>query len=133
MPGKSKPADDVAQPSVLSVALWACRYVLQSRGLLMAVVVSRLMSVCLDLIKPWPMALLVDCALRGKKVPAPIAACFAHFGFPTTSLNLINVAVIATILVFILGWLIALINGYSVICLRQRMNYGLAANVFSKL
>jgi ABC-type multidrug transport system fused ATPase/permease subunit len=126
-------ASSEAPPPALEVCRWACGYALQRWTLLITTIVSRIAGICMDLVKPWPMVVLVDYALHGKKMPPFLAECVQHWGWQVSPTNLINGAVVATVAVFLVSWLVGLANSYSALCFRQRISYDLAGNVFAKL
>jgi ABC-type multidrug transport system fused ATPase/permease subunit len=100
---------------------------------LIGLLVTMLLKVGLDVLKPWPMVFLVDYVLQGR-----ITSTFFPYvaevlpGAPTSE-NLIGWSVAATVIVFLLSWAVGLANAYAGISLGQRMVYDLAAELFAKL
>jgi ATP-binding cassette subfamily B protein/subfamily B ATP-binding cassette protein MsbA len=112
---------------------WAVSYALRRRAPFATVVTSLLLKVGLDLLKPWPTVFLIDYVLRGKKM-SPALEKIVHLlpGTPTPY-SLIAWSVGATIVIFLLGWLVDLAATYANISLAQRMTYDLAGDLFAKM
>jgi ATP-binding cassette subfamily B protein/subfamily B ATP-binding cassette protein MsbA len=84
-----------------------------------------LAKTALDLLKPWPLVILIDTVLQGKPAPAWWPALSAG--------QAIAACVAATVAIFLLSWLIAVSSAYANISLGQRMVYDLASDLFAKL
>jgi ATP-binding cassette subfamily B protein len=101
------------------------------RGLSFSAVLM-LAGVGLDVLKPWPMKLLVDHALTGQ--PLPRAAAWILWlpgqGSPGALLAWLT---IATILLFLAGWTSRIIQSYVQAGVGSRMVYELGADLFSHL
>lgn len=112
---------------------WALGYAYHRWMPFVGVVVSLLLKVGLDVLKPWPTVFLIDYVLRGKTM-APALENFAKW-LPGTSTpsHLVGWSVGATILIFLLSWLIGLAASYANISLAQRMTYDLAGDLFAKM
>jgi ATP-binding cassette subfamily B protein len=119
--------------SIVRLCRWVMRYAAGQRGALMAVLLSMLLKVGLDLLTPWPMVFLVDHVLQKKVMPGWLAALVKVLPGPHTLPWLLGWSVTATVLFFLLGWSVGLLNAYANISLGQRMVYRLAADLFSKL
>lgn len=100
---------------------------------LIGVVVTMLLRVGLDVLRPWPMLFLVDYVLQDKARPGWVQAVMELLPGAATASQLIAGCVIATVLIFLLGWALGLANAYAGISLGQRMVYDLAADLFAKL
>ena len=59
-----------SNPSLASLCAWAMTYAFRRWAPLVAVIASMLLKAGLDLLKPWPMVVLVDYVLQGKAMPA---------------------------------------------------------------
>lgn len=92
-----------------------------------------LARVGLDVLKPWPMVFLVDSVLQTKVPPPWLASLVRILPGPHTQSWLMGWSVAATVVLFLLGWAVGLLNAYASIGLGQRMVYDLAADVFAKL
>jgi ATP-binding cassette, subfamily B, bacterial len=112
---------------------WAISYALRRWIPLAAVVLSLLLKVGLDLLKPWPTVFLIDYVLRGKAM-TPALEKFVQWlpGAPAPQ-NLIAWSVGATVLIFLLSWAIGVAATYANISLAQRMTYDLAGDLFARM
>ena len=124
----AKPTGDT-----LGLCRWVLRFAWRRWTELIGVLVTMLLKVGLDVLKPWPMVFLVDYVLQGRMTSTffPYVA-EALPGAPTSD-NLIGWSVAATVIVFLLSWTVGLANAYASISLGQRMVYDLAAELFAKL
>jgi ATP-binding cassette, subfamily B, bacterial len=97
---------------------------------LTGVAATMIVEVALNIVKPWPLAILVDNLQNGKRPDDTI------LGFLPGSLSqsaLINWAVAATILIFIADWAVTLLGEYARIGFGQRLVYDLAEALFDHL
>ena len=118
--------------SLPGLCRWALGYA-WGRGLaLVAVLLTLLLKVGLELLKPWPLVFLVDYVLQGKNSEFAARIVAALPGGPMTS-GLILWSVAATIVLFLLSWAAGLANAYASISLGQRMVYDLASDLFARL
>ncbi len=126
----SKPEPDV---SPLGLCLWVVPYALRRWRQLLVVVLAMLLHIGLDVLKPWPMAFLLDYVLKGAPMPPGLARVVGWLPGPATPENLVAWSVGATVLIFLLSWALGLVTNYSNISLGQRMVYDLAADLFARL
>ncbi len=108
-------------------------YALRRRLPFATVVLSLLLKVGLDLLKPWPTVFLIDYVLRGKAMSPALEKIVALLPGAHTPYALIAWSVTGTILIFLLSWLIDLAATYANISLAQRMTYDLAGDLFAKM
>ncbi len=118
---------------VLQLCGWASKYALRRTLPLVAVIGAMLVKVGIDILRPWPMAFLIDYVLGGKKVPGWVADWIALLPAHSTQTELIGWSVAATVLLFLLSWAATVVTAYANISLGQRMTYDLAAELFAKL
>ena len=112
---------------------WSLHYTARRRGPLVAVLFSMLLQVGLDVLKPWPMVFLVDHVLKTKPMPHWMASIVNLLPGPHTPGSLIAWSVVATVLIFLLGWMAGLASAYANISLGQRLVYDVAADLFARL
>jgi ATP-binding cassette subfamily B protein/subfamily B ATP-binding cassette protein MsbA len=112
---------------------WAIGYALRRWLPLLGVIVSSLLKVGLDVLKPWPMVFLVDYVLRGKSMSPELTSFIEALPGSASPFNLIGWSVAATVLIFLLSWAIGLATTYGNISLAQRMTYDLAGDLFARL
>ena len=108
-------------------------YALRRRKQLWLVGATMLLGAGLNVLRPWPMAILIDYVLRQKPMPAGLARVVELLPGAATPANLIVWSVIATLLIFLLGWAVGLATSYINVSLGQRMVYDLAAELFARL
>src|SRR5436309_13500344 len=120
-------------PSLASLSGWAIGYALRRWAPLVAAVGSMLLKVGLDLLKPWPMVVLIDYVLQGKAMPAALRQSVQALPGGSSATGLIGWTVGTTVLIFLLSWAIGLAIAYANISLGQRMIYDLAGDLFAKL
>jgi ATP-binding cassette, subfamily B, bacterial len=119
--------------TVFGLASWALSYARRRPGPLAAVLAMMGANVVLGLLKPWPMVLLIDYALRMGEMPPWLAAVTAAFPGTDPRLTMISLAVGATILLFLLEWASGLASTYASVTLGQRLTYDVAGDLFQKL
>ncbi|MGH2755265.1 MAG: ABC transporter ATP-binding protein [Actinomycetota bacterium] len=89
---------------------------------------SMLSLVALELVRPWPMKVLVDNVLKkGSSVGGGFVEALP--GEPTRD-TLLFLVVISTLLIFILITVVGMLNAVSSVSVGQRMTYGLGADLF---
>ena len=114
-----------------------CRWVLGYAVLrwvpLLALVVTLLLKVGLDVLKPWPMLFLVDHVLQRKVMPSWLGTLVAWLPGSHAAADLAGWSVAATVVIFLLSWALGLAGEYAGISLGQRMVYDLAADLFAHL
>jgi ATP-binding cassette subfamily B protein/subfamily B ATP-binding cassette protein MsbA len=119
--------------SVSRLFRWVARYALRRWPGLLAVLATIMFNILLDVIKPWPMKVLVDHALGDQPFPAWLASVTATLPGAATREGLVAWSVAATVVLFLLGWAVGVARSYADIGLGQRMVYDLAADLFSHL
>ena len=124
-----------ASPSTTSLpglCRWALGYAWRRGLALVVVLLTLLLKVGFELLKPWPLVFLVDHVLLGKASALSTRIAEALPGSPTTY-GLILWSVTATGVLFLLSWAAGLANAYASISLGQRMVYDLASDLFARL
>ena len=131
-PGHAATAPKV-DTSILRLVGWLGTYALRRKGALLVVFGTMLLKVGLDLLKPWPMKVLVDHALGDRPATGAIAAIVALLPGAGTREGLVTWSVVGTIVLFLLGWALGVATRYANIGFGQRMVYDLAGDLFSHL
>jgi len=98
------------------------------RGLLI-LVVTMLANIGLDLLRPWPIKLVVDNVLGHESIPGILRALPGVEGRH----GLLIWVAIGTVLIFLLGTVTNMIYTYCSLLLGQRMTYSLATDLFAHL
>jgi ATP-binding cassette subfamily B protein/subfamily B ATP-binding cassette protein MsbA len=118
---------------LLALLGWVMGYAALRWLSLATVVLTLLLKVGLDVLKPWPMLFLVDYVLQTRVMPGWVKGLVEALPGPHTPSALVGWSVGATIVLFLLGWAIGLVQTCAGISLGQRMVYDLAADVFARL
>ena len=136
MPAGTAVAERVA-PSIDTSASrlfrWLTRYALGRWPGLLAVLATMIVKVGLEVLRPWPMKVLVDHALGEQPLPASLAGMAAALPGAATREGLVAWSVAATVVLFLLGWALGVARSYADIGFGQRMVYDLATDLFSHL
>ncbi|MDQ3814741.1 MAG: ABC transporter ATP-binding protein/permease [Armatimonadota bacterium] len=113
--------------------LWLLRYPARSGLGLLAVLVTMLLKTGLDVLKPWPMKVLVDHVLQHQPMPPVLAGIVQQLPGTQSMEHLLEWAVAATVLIFLLGWGVELASAYAGVTFGKRMAYDLAADLYRHL
>ncbi|MDQ3643711.1 MAG: ABC transporter ATP-binding protein/permease, partial [Actinomycetota bacterium] len=109
------------------------RYAARRRLALSGVAITMLLDIGMNLLKPWPMAIIVDSVLGTKALPAAASHIVTVLPGGHSAQDLLLWAVLATVLVFVLGWTLSLAAKMANISFGERMQYDLAADVLRHL
>lgn len=118
---------------VVAICAWLLRYALHRWRAMLGVLCAILLKSLLDLLKPWPMKLLIDRVLD----PQPSATRFGHF-FTTLPgaampMGLAGWCVAGTVVIFLLGWAVGTTASIAGLNFGQRLAYDLALDLFGHL
>jgi ATP-binding cassette, subfamily B, bacterial len=102
------------------------------RGVL-GVLATMLLATGLNVLKPWPMKVLVDYVLYGRPMPGPVARVVGLLPGPATRDALLAWSIGGTVAFFVLAWALGLATSYASIGFGQRMVYDLAGTLFGHL
>jgi ATP-binding cassette, subfamily B, bacterial len=91
---------------------------------------STLLTTGVAVLKPWPMKVIVDYVLLAQPVPARLAEAVPGGGAPV---NLLWWGVAATVLIFLIGWMLQMAGALVHVTFGQRMVYDLASDLFAHL
>ena len=119
--------------SMVRLCLRLLRYTVGRWPGLLAVLATMLLTTGLNLLKPWPMKLLVDYVLEGKPMPARFAHAVEWLPGAATRENLLIWSVAGTVILFLLGWALGLAASYANLSFGKRMVYDLGADLFGHL
>jgi ATP-binding cassette subfamily B protein/subfamily B ATP-binding cassette protein MsbA len=92
-----------------------------------------LLKVGLDVLKPWPMKVLIDQVISGQPMPPSLTRAVEFLPFAATRDGLLMWCVAGTVLIFLLVWGLGLASSLLTLSFGQRMAYDLAANLFGHL
>jgi ATP-binding cassette subfamily B protein/subfamily B ATP-binding cassette protein MsbA len=97
------------------------------------VLATMIAKIGVDLLKPWPLKVLVDYGLSGQALTAPLAALAAVLPGADSREGLITWSVNATVVLFVVSWALGVATAYANIGFGQRMVYDLASDLFGHL
>jgi ATP-binding cassette, subfamily B, bacterial len=112
---------------------WVMRYALRRWTGLVAVLATMIAKIGLDLLKPWPMKVLVDSGLGDQPLSPALAALAALLPGADAREGMIGWSAAATVILFLLAWALGVAASYANIGFGQRMVYDLATDLFSHL
>ncbi len=115
------------------LCLWLLGYALRRRPALLALLLTMVLKIGLDVLTPWPMKVLVDHALGDTPLPDALARAAELLPGAATRESLLVWSVAATVALFLLGWALGLATAYANIAFGQRMIFDLAADLFGHL
>jgi ATP-binding cassette subfamily B protein/subfamily B ATP-binding cassette protein MsbA len=116
--------------SMPALCRWAARYAMRRRLGLLAVLLTMILKIGFDLLKPWPLKVLVDQGLKSEPPADALASLLAWLPGGAGRENLVSWCVAGTVVLFLLGWLLGLATAYANIQFGQRLVYDLAAELF---
>jgi ATP-binding cassette subfamily B protein len=125
---KDKPIRGMVQ-----LCFWSLGYARRRWLPLVAVLALMLVKVGLDILKPWPMKVLVDNALGGQPLPEALHGPIRWLPAAGTREGLLAWCVTATVALFLLGWAVGLATSLASLAFGQRLVYDLAGNLFAHL
>jgi len=121
-------------PATVSHSIgWLMHYALRRWRAMVVVLAAMLLRTGLDLLKPWPMKVLVDQVFK-QEPPADAIARIIH-GLPGdhSRSTLVLWCIAGTVVLFVIGWMITAVSAMANINLGQRLAYDVAADVFQHL
>jgi ATP-binding cassette subfamily B protein/subfamily B ATP-binding cassette protein MsbA len=118
---------------VLRLSRWLIRYALRRRGGMSAVLGLMLLKSGFDVLRPWPMKILVDNVLDHKPLSPSLSHLMEALPGGATPAALLGWCVVATVLFFLGGWAIGLAGSFANINFGQRMVFDLAADLLAHL
>jgi ATP-binding cassette subfamily B protein/subfamily B ATP-binding cassette protein MsbA len=131
--GVVAPASPPIDTSAVRLFCWLGRYAVRRWGGLAAVAAVMVGRIGLDLLKPWPLKVLVDHGLSAQPLSGAVASLAAALPGGETREGLIGWSIGATVVFFLLAWALGVASSYANIGFGQRMVYDLATDLFSHL
>jgi ATP-binding cassette subfamily B protein/subfamily B ATP-binding cassette protein MsbA len=108
-------------------------YILREWPILALILGLTAAGAALAALQPWPLKLLVDCALGDGRLPAVVSQALKVASLPTSGLALIGVAAVASLIVFALNSSVDVVLTWAWARGGQRMVYRLAADLLQRL
>jgi ATP-binding cassette subfamily B protein len=113
---------------------WLMRYAFRRWGSLLTVLAIMFVSIGVNVLKPWPVdILLVDHVLGGKPMSDDLARFVAALPGGETREGLMVWSIGGTVILFLIGWVLTVANAYVGISFGNRMVYDLAGDLFLHL
>jgi ATP-binding cassette subfamily B protein/subfamily B ATP-binding cassette protein MsbA len=115
-----------------AIVRWAFPYALHRWRGLLVVLTTLLLKTGFDVLKPWPMKVIVDHVLEAKPLPGWLKGGVDFFG-AVTAQQLLWVCLIATAVFYVGGWALGVATNLANINFGQRMVYDLAADLLGHI
>jgi ATP-binding cassette subfamily B protein/subfamily B ATP-binding cassette protein MsbA len=112
---------------------WSMRLAAKQPATLGAALLATLLVVAVELIKPWPLKVLVDNGISGKPLSGAAGRIVEALPGTGSQDGLIAWCAAATVVVFVLGWAATTVAAVSAVALSQRMTYALAGELYDHL
>lgn len=112
---------------------WSMRLAAKQPAALTTALLATLLVVAVELIKPWPLKVLVDNGISGKPLSGSAGRFVEALPGSGSQDGLIAWCAAATVVVFVVGWAAATLAAVSAVALSQRMTYGLAGELYDHL
>jgi len=109
------------------------RYVAPHWRGLVIILSSMAVSIGLDVLRPWPMKLLVDQVLGGQPLPDSLKPYLLILPGGATTKGLLLWVCISTVAIFLVGTLMSIAGSVISVGVGQRITYSLGADLFSHL
>jgi ATP-binding cassette subfamily B protein len=127
-------AATTSRTSAVRLCGWALRYAARRWAHMLPVLAMMVAGVGLEVLKPWPMKLLIDHAIAEQPLPPAVADGLSLLpGSPHSRETLVAWSVGASVALFLLTWAAGVASAYARIGFGQRLVYDLAADVFNHL
>lgn len=120
-------------PGLLRLFRWLGGYALRRPAGLAGLVLILLLKSAFEVLKPWPMKVLVDQVLGQKPATGSLGSLLSRFAASATNDQLLLGCIAGTVVLFLVGWLLSMLGTYVGTGFGQRMTYALAADVFAHL
>jgi len=125
----------IAGPTGMGVDVWWMRlgrYGLGQWRSLLLILGCIVLTVAMDVLRPWPLKLIIDNVLEGEALPAP-AGWLESLPGGASRPGLLAWLTLGTIVLFLVGWLGKMVQQYLQVGAGARMVYALSADVFRHL
>jgi ATP-binding cassette subfamily B protein len=108
-------------------------YAWRRRGSLSLVALTMVADIGLAVLQPWPLKVLVDNVLRGKPLPGFLQDVFHALPGPASRDALLTWTIVATVVIFLLGWASGLMASWASVRFGARLSYDVAGDLFAHL
>ena len=131
--GLLAPAAAAVDGGAAGLLRWVSRYAFHRWRGLLAVLATLIAKIGVDLLKPWPLKVLVDFGLTGQALTPALASVAAVLPGSETRESIVGWSVAATVALFLISWALGVATSYANIGFGQRMVYDLATDLYSHL
>ena len=131
--GLLAPAAATVDVGAAGLLRWVSRYAFHRWRGLLAVLATLIAKIGVDLLKPWPLKVLVDFGLTGQALTPALASVAAVLPGSETRESIVGWSVAATVALFLISWALGVATSYANIGFGQRMVYDLATDLYSHL
>jgi len=108
-------------------------YALRRRGSLVIVGLAMVADIGLTVLQPWPLKVLVDNVLEDRPLPAILNDVFVFLPGPASREALLTWVVVATLVLFTLGWAVGLMAALASVRFGERVSYDVGGDLFGHL
>jgi ATP-binding cassette subfamily B protein/subfamily B ATP-binding cassette protein MsbA len=115
------------------ICRWALGHALRRKSGLAAVAAVMLAKILLDVLKPWPLKILVDYVLQGQPMPPPLADAVGLLPGGSAPADLLTWCVAGTVVLFLGAWALGVAASLANVRFATRMVYDLAGSLFAHL
>jgi ATP-binding cassette subfamily B protein len=112
---------------------WSIKVALAQGAALPFILISTLLVVFVELVRPWPLKILVDNGISGEPLSGRAGQFVSRLPGTENQDGLIAWCVGATIVIFLIGWAAITLSTIATVLLSQRMTFSLAGDVYDHL
>ena len=120
-------------PGMASLLRWVLGYARRRWYGVAFVLLLMLLRIGINVLRPWPMKVLVDHVLEGRAYPSWLNWTVSWLPAAETARDLVLWCVIGMFVIFLLGWTLTAAGALASLNLGQRISYDLAADLFRHL
>jgi ATP-binding cassette, subfamily B, bacterial len=120
-------------PRGRSSLLWLTRYLGPHRGSVAGIFAAMIVTIGMDILRPWPMKVLIDQVLGHRPFPPGLAGLRSVLPLAGGTDGLLVWAVVGTLAIYIAGAMASMVETVAAVTLGQRMVYALGSDLFLHL
>ncbi len=120
-------------PGNMKKELQLLRYVRPHWRSLGITLITIFATIGLDVLRPWPMKILVDVVLGNQPLPEKLGSALEVLPWSVGTYGLLFWVCVSTVLIFLVGTLMSIVGNFVTVGLGQRITYSLGADLFLHL